>query len=81
MGDVDKLFYDLEKNIEISVLQRMHEDFVAYMKNQEKKNKLDDDLENLSEIQLSKNPSAINNEDSLEAQDINNIPTLSGNGR
>lgn len=43
--------------------------------------KLDDELENLSEIHLSKNPSAINeNDDSLEAHQINNLPTLN-NGR
>jgi hypothetical protein len=34
MGDVDSLFYDLHKNVDIRLLHKMHDDYQVYLKQQ-----------------------------------------------
>lgn len=35
MGDIDTLFYDLSKNIEMSLLEKLYEDYKTFTKHQE----------------------------------------------
>lgn len=36
MGDVDNLFYDLDKEVTISLLEKLYEDYLIFMKEQDK---------------------------------------------
>jgi hypothetical protein len=36
MGDVDSLFYDLDKHVDIGLLNKMYQDYKAMLKQQEK---------------------------------------------
>lgn len=36
MGDVDSLFYDLEKNVEIALLEKLYDDYVMFKRQQER---------------------------------------------
>ncbi len=35
MGDIDSLFYDLEKNINLGLLEKLYEDYILHTKQQE----------------------------------------------
>ena len=64
MGDVDKLFYDLDKDIDLKLLAKLYEDYQVFIKQQE------------AEIN-EKNLSAHNGS---EANGINNFTNLQDGG-
>lgn len=45
MGDVDCLFYDLEKELNLGLLEKLYDDYVAFSKQQEKESTNVDGLE------------------------------------
>ena len=51
MGDVDYLFYDLDKNVNINILEKLYEDGQASKKQQ------DEEEERLHGLQVLENPS------------------------
>jgi len=36
LGDIDSLFYDLDKNVEVCLLDKMHQDYMQVLQNQQK---------------------------------------------
>jgi len=61
MGDVDRLFYDLDKNVDIFLLQKLSEDYNAFLNNSEdKENSRGLDSPSLEEV-MGPNGNANNN--------------------
>jgi len=52
LGDVDCLFYDLEKNIRIDLLQKLFEDYQEFVQQQSKENSTFGMEEELPDLQL-----------------------------
>jgi hypothetical protein len=69
MGDCDKLFYDLEKNVELDLLQKLSEDYNNYL-NEDKDNSGGLDLPILEEVMGPNNGLDDFNFDFMDANNI-----------
>jgi len=69
MGDCDKLFYDLEKNVDLDLLQKLSEDYNNYL-NEDKDNSGGLDLPILEEVM---GPNNGLDDFNFDFMDVNNI--------
>jgi hypothetical protein len=85
MGDVDSLFYSLDKEMNIALLRKLYEDYLVILKEQEKENNtiieepplLDIELERTQRIIINPNFDENNGEEEfMEDLDIFNINNL-----
>jgi hypothetical protein len=78
MGDVDAIFYDLDKQVEFNLLDRMYQDYRDYMRQQEMEEKVKLDKETEGDMETGQSNKLLGGLPPLDDLDIDipEPPTL-----